>query len=126
MDTVDRIFDLIKKSGKSVNSVAVDCKVNTMLFTQWKKGRQRPGVETLIKIADYFGVSVDYLVGREVPANSGSVSGQTVSQTAPDAATSPILDAWAGLDEIQQAKVLAYAKGLQDTDIRNKGVVTKF
>lgn len=30
----------------------------------WKKGKSRPTIDNLIKIADYFDVSVDYLLGR--------------------------------------------------------------
>ena len=32
----------------------------------WKDG-STPNGETLVKIADYFNVSVDYLLGREIP-----------------------------------------------------------
>ena len=34
-------------------------------MTDWKKGRSAPKVDKLQKIADYFGVSVDYLLGNE-------------------------------------------------------------
>lgn len=31
----------------------------------WEKGRAQPNFETLIKLADVFEVSIDYLLGRE-------------------------------------------------------------
>lgn len=36
----------------------------------WEQGRREPNYNILNKIADYFGVSVDYLLGREKPAES--------------------------------------------------------
>ncbi len=42
---------------------------NTIIdFSDWKKGKSSPKAEKLQKIADYFGVSVDYLMtGKEEP-----------------------------------------------------------
>lgn len=34
-------------------------------FTDWKKGESTPKLEKLIKIADYFGVSLDEFVRKE-------------------------------------------------------------
>lgn len=39
--------------------------ISTGSMTDWKKGRSAPKVDKLQKIADYFGVSVDYLLGNE-------------------------------------------------------------
>ena len=109
METIEKIFDLINKKGMTINSFAVDCKINTMLFTHWKKGRQKPGLEVLIKIADYFNVSLDYLVGRETPTTNKETN--TVNK----AVNSTLLSRIESLDELQQAKVMAYIDGLQDT-----------
>ncbi len=34
----------------------------TSTFTDWKNGRSEPKSDKLIKLADYFGVTVDYFV----------------------------------------------------------------
>lgn len=39
--------------------------INKSTFTDWKTGRSVPKREKLQKIADYFGVSVDYLMTGE-------------------------------------------------------------
>lgn len=109
METINRIFELINSKGMSVNSFAVDCKINTMLFSHWKKGRQKPSIDALIKIADYFNVSIDYLVGRE------SLSTEKETNNSNKAVNSTLLHRIENLDELQQAKVLAYIDGLQDT-----------
>ena len=36
----------------------------------WESGKRIPDVETLVRIADYFGVSVDYLIGHDLPDTS--------------------------------------------------------
>lgn len=43
-------------------AVAKKTGVPRSTFTDWKTGRCTPKVEKIIKIADFFGVSVDYLV----------------------------------------------------------------
>lgn len=110
METIERIFELINKKGMTINSFAVDCKINAMLFTHWKKGRQKPGLEVLIKIADYFNVSLDYLVGRETPTVKKEINNPN------KAINSTLLNRIESLDELQQAKVMAYIDGLQDTN----------
>lgn len=40
--------------------------IATATLSEWKLGHYQPGVEKLTKIADYFGVTLDYLVrGKE-------------------------------------------------------------
>lgn len=44
--------------------------INQTVFSEWKKGKSKPNTEKLIKIADFFGVSVEYLVtGKEPKGN---------------------------------------------------------
>lgn len=61
---VDRIFELIKQANKTAKEVAVATGIPASNFTEWKKGRAKPSTDKLPPIADYFGVSVDYLLGR--------------------------------------------------------------
>jgi transcriptional regulator with XRE-family HTH domain len=39
-------------------------------YTRYEKGERQPDFETLIKISDYFNVSVDYLLGKEEKKSS--------------------------------------------------------
>ncbi|MCL2053844.1 MAG: helix-turn-helix domain-containing protein [Oscillospiraceae bacterium] len=41
-----------------------DTGIPDRMIGYWKKGERIPSAESLIKIADYFNVSVDYLLGR--------------------------------------------------------------
>lgn len=57
---------LLQKYGISSYKVAQDAGVTQTALSNWKSGRSTPSAKTLQKIADYFGVTVDYLMtGRE-------------------------------------------------------------
>lgn len=56
--------DLCSKKGESPNKVAKNLSIASGTVTEWKKGRV-PQNATLKKIADYFNVSVDYLLGND-------------------------------------------------------------
>lgn len=62
MTVFDRIKELADKQGISVSKVATDLGFSENLFYQWKKAS--PKSDRLEKVADYFNVSVDYLLGR--------------------------------------------------------------
>lgn len=68
INTVEKILQLIKSSGKSEYTIKKETGLPNSIFTNWKQGRNKPSAEALCKIADYFGVSVDYLMGRETPS----------------------------------------------------------
>ena len=60
------IFEkLLMERGVTAYKVAKATGISTGSMTDWKKGRSAPKVDKLKKIADYFGVSVDYLLGNE-------------------------------------------------------------
>lgn len=63
------IFEqLLQKYGVTAYKVAKDTGVTQTSLSNWKSGRNTPGTRTLQKIADYFGVTVDYLMtGKEEP-----------------------------------------------------------
>lgn len=65
MDTFDRIFDLLKKNSMTQADLSRATGISTGLISQWKKRMQSPSVDKLKIIADYFGVSVDYLLSGE-------------------------------------------------------------
>lgn len=55
---------LCNSVGKSPSAVAVELKFGKPSVTRWKSGTE-PRDATLQKIADYFGVTVDFLKGEE-------------------------------------------------------------
>lgn len=65
MDTIDRIFDLMQKRGITMATLARETGLSTGLISQWNKRLQQPSNKKLEIVADYFGVSVDYLLGKD-------------------------------------------------------------
>lgn len=59
---VDRIKEQSEKRGKSLKEVAVEVGLSENAIYKWKN--QSPNSEALGKVADYFNVSTDYLLGR--------------------------------------------------------------
>ena len=55
---------MCNKVGKSPSAVAIEIGLSKPSVHRWKNGG-RPTDATISKIASYFGVSVDYLLGNE-------------------------------------------------------------
>ena len=57
---------LLQKYGVTSYKVSKDTGVTQTSLSNWKSGRSTPNAKTLQKIADYFGVSIEYLMtGKE-------------------------------------------------------------
>lgn len=65
MDIVERIEKLINSSGKSIHRVTVECGLPHTAIAAWKSGRAVPSAGAIIKLAKYFNVSTDYLLGLD-------------------------------------------------------------
>ena len=59
-----RLKELRKKKGISQLRLATDLNTTQNTISRYETGEREPGIGELIKIADYFNVSVDYLIGR--------------------------------------------------------------
>lgn len=74
----DLFCELCQKKGVSPTRATVEIGLSRTIGTKWKTTGATPQGETLSKIADYFGVSVDYLLGNEpkekAPAKSEGIS----------------------------------------------------
>ena len=57
------LFVEIRRKG-STSQVSRDLDVSMGNISDWKNGRSVPNAVSLVKLADYFGRSVDYLLGR--------------------------------------------------------------
>lgn len=61
----DLFCELCKKKGISVTKATVEIGLSRTIGTKWKNTGAVPNGETLNKIADYFGVTTDYLLTGE-------------------------------------------------------------
>lgn len=60
----DIFKQLIQNSGMTVYQISKDTGISESLMSHWKSGRQLPKYDSLNTLADYFGVSGDFLLGR--------------------------------------------------------------
>ncbi len=64
-----RLRYLIKQSKSTQKEIAASLGLSQQRFNHYANGQREPDSDMLCSIADYFGVSVDYLLGRtETPA----------------------------------------------------------
>ena len=59
-----RLRELRKARGISQLKLAMDLNTNQNTISRYESGEREPGISELVKLADYFGVSVDYLLER--------------------------------------------------------------
>lgn len=59
-----RLKEIRKKKGISQLKLAMDLNTNQNTISRYETGEREPGINELIKLADYFNVSIDYLLER--------------------------------------------------------------
>ncbi len=59
-----RLKELRKQKGISQLKLALALNTNQNTISRYETGEREPGINELIKIADYFNVSIDYLLER--------------------------------------------------------------
>ena len=59
-----RLRDLREDSDLSQKEIAAHLGIQQTVYSRYERGYQTIPLEHLIKLADYYGVSIDYLVGR--------------------------------------------------------------
>lgn len=62
---IDRLKELLRDFGLSQYALAKRLGINQSTICNWLNGKKEPSIESLWKLADYFDVSIDYLVGRK-------------------------------------------------------------
>ncbi|WP_051412155.1 helix-turn-helix domain-containing protein [Halonatronum saccharophilum] len=60
----DRLRELRERENLSQGELAKVFDISCMAISNYELSRRNPDLETLVKIANYFGVTTDYLLGR--------------------------------------------------------------
>ena len=61
----ERIKELMKVEGISQYALAKKLGISQSTICNWLNGKKEPSIESLWKLADFFGETIDYIVGRE-------------------------------------------------------------
>ena len=65
----ERIRDLRCAMKLNQTELAEKLNVSKQTVSNWENNNILPSIDTLIKVADFFGVSIDYLLGMENKRN---------------------------------------------------------
>lgn len=69
MEIIERIYDTLSQKDKRAYELCEKLGVNTSTMSTWKARSNDPPARYLKTIADFLGVSLDYLItGKEAPA----------------------------------------------------------
>ena len=60
----DNIYELLKAKGISVRKLEHECGFGNRTISAWNENK--PSIDRVQKVADYFGVTVDYLLGNTI------------------------------------------------------------
>ncbi|MDE6880295.1 MAG: helix-turn-helix domain-containing protein [Oscillospiraceae bacterium] len=60
----ERIRALRKENDLTQEEAAKLCEISNMSYCRYERGEREPSASILWRMADLFGVSIDYLVGR--------------------------------------------------------------
>lgn len=60
----ERLISLQKERNVMKKDIADAAGLSLMGYYRYERGQREPSASTLIALADYFNVSLDYLVGR--------------------------------------------------------------
>ena len=60
-----KLAELISQDDKNQVQISNELGITKQKLTNWKSGYSEPCIDDLIKLAKYFDVTVDYLVGIE-------------------------------------------------------------
>lgn len=58
----EKILELLEKNNETSYQVSKKIGISQTAFSNWKAGRSEPNVYNLKKLADYFGVSIEYFI----------------------------------------------------------------
>lgn len=112
----EKFEELLKKNNVTAYRVAKETGVTTATLTSWKQGKYTPKREKLQKIADYFGVSVEYFTGEESieeTSNKGYYIDEETAKTAQEIYNNDkiLFDVYKTADK---ERLVAFAKKLSE------------
>lgn len=64
MDYIKRIRDLREDNDKTQTEIAEHLGISQTMYARYERGANELPIRHLIKLADYYGVSTDYILGR--------------------------------------------------------------
>lgn len=107
METKDILKELRRKAGyNSMQNFCSIININFSTYQNYESGKRVPTAEILIKLADFYGVTTDYLLGRPEAEPPADPVDEFVSKTKMLSNEQAALKKWLMLDEKKRKAVL--------------------
>ena len=108
METKDVLKDLRKRKGFStMQDFCNAANINFSTYQNYESGKRLPTAEILMQIADFYGVTTDYLLGREPPTDPFKMLGL-------DTSSKNVVEEFAGLPDDSRKFILDIVIKLAD------------
>ena len=99
---MNRLKELRKQQKLTQEEMAQILKTQQRTYSGYEIGRSEPNLDTLCKLADYYGVTLDYLIGRDYKNELGYINDSEKE----------LLNIFRQLKPINQIKIIAEIKGI--------------
>ncbi len=109
---MERLKLLRKELKKTQSDLANILGITVSAYGNYELGQREPDNANLVKLARYFNVSTDYLLGLSDERNTRQPIQQQSSNLTPR--ESELLSVFNSLPPSEQGRVLGYAKGLAE------------
>lgn len=97
-----RLKELRLAENLTQKALSEELNITQFTYSNYETGYTQPSIETLIKLADYYHVTLDYLVGRQFANDAGYLTDEEKE----------ILKMFRKLDTLRKAKAIAYTAGM--------------
>ena len=108
MSDFSRTLALLRREKKiSQRAAAGDLGVSQALLSHYENGLREPGLSFVVRAADYYGVSCDYLLGRSMARDGSAVPAERMEGTDTETEHSQIVQAVRSL-KLTPAQLIAF------------------
>lgn len=115
MTVVDRIFQLKEERNLTSKDVEVGAGLANSSLSQWKKGKGKPSLENIVKVASYFDVSTDYLLCLSEDRKNGGIEKSLTEEE------KLLLKAYNNASSYDRFRIIQLCMNLLDKNIKKYG-----
>lgn len=103
-----RLKELREERNLTQNELAQKIKTSQTNIGRWEKDLNEPTANFIIRLADFFQCSTDYLLGREDDLGNVVIQGETNAPLSPD--EQELLNIYQSLSPAHRSQILEYAR----------------
>lgn len=108
-----RLKELREEKGLTQTEVATAIGGSQSNLAKWEKEKVEPTADAICKLADFFNVSTDYLLGRSDELGSVVMPAPTAPALSDD--ERKLLDYYSQMSHPMKIRVIAYCEGMLST-----------